>query len=80
MSEETPPIKRAYEYANDCYKKSAGVVRYLNEAQKSLPEDDTPFREEMKKVIEKAEELMGMYEKLLPTIYDLHVKKTQKGY
>jgi hypothetical protein len=33
------------------------------------------FHEEMREVIGKAEELMGICEKLLPTIYDLHVNR-----
>ena len=73
MAESESPIQQAYTYAEQSYTKSAGISRYLLQALKTVPESEIELRSAIQQMIERADQLIDIYEKMLPDIFQLHV-------
>jgi hypothetical protein len=74
MAELESPIQQAYTYAEQSYTKSAGISRYLLQALETVPESETELRSEIQKMLERADQLIDIYETMLPDIFKLHIK------
>ena len=75
MPESEMPLQKAYHYAEKCYTNAAVLTRYLHQTLDALPEKETALKEDMTQVMEKAKQLVDLCEKLLPALFDLHVKQ-----
>lgn len=73
MSESQTPIQQAYTYTEQSYTKSAGISRYLLQALETVPESETELRSEIQQLLERADQLIDIYEKMLPDIFQLHL-------
>ena len=74
MAESETPIKQAYTYAEQSYMKSASISRYLLQALETVPKSETELRSEIQQMIERADQLIDIYEKMLPDIFQLQIR------
>ena len=74
MAESETPIKQAYTYAEQSYTKSASISRFLLQALETVPKSETELRSETQQMIERADQLIDIYEKMLPDIFQLHIR------